>query len=178
MDTLIPTHQPIHSNGQDYSLHHLQPRRHSVPGHGRDGVDLIVRVSFFSHVYSTDPVVDAVEALFEDERRRVRQFCTVRHDLSVALPQLCCDLIDRNQPTWRSIDKSHLNNLAVCDSPLLNGEKYVIYFDVHPSRADGVHVEMSVKSAYVKFVDFSRTGKRDTMRQILKRCHFQGVRVP
>lgn len=170
-------HGPVVSCGQRYIMHHLQPHRHSLAGQGRAGADLVVRISYRSHVYSVTPDELSPNARFPDEHGRARQFCPVRYRASLQLPRLCCELIDRNQPTWPSRDRNGMSSLAVCESIHGGGLKYLIFFRVFPSAVAGLDVEMEIKSAYDAAHDPSHV-KRVGLRQVLKRCHFQNVEIP
>ncbi|WP_127090254.1 hypothetical protein [Aquabacter cavernae] len=167
----VVVHKPLVSGGILYSLHHLQPLRVTLPAAARDAADLVTRVSFHSHVYSQSHPGPSGGAVFEDEAGRWREFCPARHTLSQTLPRHCQDMIASAYPTWPSRDRNNINNMAVCDAQPETGERYVIFYEVVPSPAKGVHVKLIVKSAYSTHFDSARTGKRMTVRQVIKKCH-------
>lgn len=174
----VVVHKPVVSAGVRYSLHHLQPLRVTLPGDASNSGDLVTRVSFHSHVYSQSHPSGTGGAVFLDEGGRKREFCSGRHQLSLALPQHCRTMIVNAYPTWRSRDRNNTNNMAVCDAQPRTGTCYLIFYELHPSLASGIHVEMVVKSAYRGYLDSSRTGRRLTVRQAIKQCHWEGKRIP
>ncbi|UDF04521.1 hypothetical protein [Asticcacaulis sp. AND118] len=171
-------HGPISSNGTNYSLHHLQPFRIILQGHARDGTDLILRLSFNSHVYSTAHDAASLECVILDKGGHSRTFCTVRYSLSRRLPGICEALILNNDYTWQSTDRNRVNNLAMCESPLQSGMKYLIVYSVFPSRRPDIHLEFNVKSAYEKTIDATRIKNRQKIRQILKQSYFNNRPIP
>lgn len=147
-------------------------------GHGAQGRNLTVRISYHSHVYSKADTAGAVETRFRDEAGKFREFCTERYTLCLNLPELCNQMIVGNFPSWPSKDKNNINNMAICEAQPTTGDKYLILYDLNPSAADGIDTELVVKSAYNKFVDMRYTGKREKIRALIKRSHFQNIRIP
>lgn len=119
-----------------------------------------------------------MECLIQDEGGRPRTFCTERYSLSRRLPQICETLILNNDYTWQSTDRNRVNNLAMCESPLHSGLKYLIVYSVYPSRTADIHLEFNVKSAYQKALDVSRIRNRQKIRQVLKQSYFNNKPMP
>lgn len=169
---------PITYNGTKYSLHHLQPFKKSILESATSSNNIIVRVRYHSHVFSIEPNNPPLHVLFTDEGGRHREFCPSRYGLSKTLTTTISDIIEQNTPSWVSHDNNQRNHLAICDHPLQSSEKYVIYYALHPSRVQDVDVELYVKSAYLRYIDFSRTGKRERINALIRRSHFKQSRIP
>lgn len=177
--TFPVTHSPITSNGSSHKLHHLQPFKISLPEQRGPEQDLVVRVSFHSHVYSqTYDGAATVEAVFPDEAGKRRVFCPVRYASCLLLPGLCENFILNNGLTFESKDRNARNHLAVCDDPSTNGYKYHIYFELLPSSSRGIDVEFVVKSAFDKEYVAAHHRRREHIRRFIKQCHFRQERVP
>lgn len=161
-----------------YSNDHLQPFRYTAAGHALNGADLIVRISFTCHVYSKQDTPGAVEHRFQDEGGKWREFCPTRHVASQDLPQLCIDMITGNFPSWLSKDRNGASNMAVTERMPTSGEKYAVFYYLYPSRADGVDVELVVKSAYKLELNMAHFKKREKILTLIKRCYFQNVTIP
>ncbi|RKD35556.1 hypothetical protein BJ928_14119 [Rhizobium sp. WW_1] len=177
--THTPTNHPtVSSRTVDYSNHHLQPFRHALAGHGPDGTNLIVRVSFTCHVYSKKDSQEAIETRFRDEGGRWREFCPIRHLASADLPGLCVTMMEQNFPSWISKDKNGESNMAVTERQPTSGNRYAVFYYLYPSRADNIHVEFVVKSAYHLNIDMGHYRKRELMRSLLKTCHYRQKTIP
>jgi hypothetical protein len=171
-------HSPITSGKTKYSLHHLQPFSIKLAGKGKDGLDLTIRVSYHSHVYSKTYTDEAVGHKFQDEGGKWREFCVDRYKLCLNLPSICADMLNQNYPSWESEDGGSKNNMAVSEANPTSGFKYLIFYELFPSAAEGVDVELVVKSAYEKQFDASRTGKRQKVIALARSVLFTGRRVP
>ena len=164
-------------NDNAYSFTHLQPQRHVLRGHGRDKADIAIRLSFQSHVFSRTPDEDELPN-FNDENNKARIFCLERYNHSLNLPQMCSDMITRNFLTWESKDRNSTSNLTVIDGNLVTGDNYAIYYYLFPSRLDNCDVELVVKSAYMRYIDFSHIKRRFKTIQPIKTCYFKDKIVP
>ncbi|SFV31317.1 hypothetical protein SAMN05216456_1302 [Devosia crocina] len=171
-------HSPITSAGIKYSLHHLQPFHVKLEGKGKDGLDLTVRVSFHSHVYSKADSDEATGHRFKDEGGKWREFCTDRYGWCVDLPVICTAMVEQNFPSWESQDAGQKNNMAVSEAVPTSGLKYLIFYDLHPSQSSGIDVELVVKSAYKKQFFADRVGKRLKVHALLRTVLYKGVRMP
>lgn len=164
-------------NGTQIEFGHLVPIRHELVGHGRDKASIHVRVSFQSHVFSQ--TAGSREPLpFLDENGKARAFCPDRYKLSLDLPNFCVDVLSNNMLTWISKDRDSVSNMAVVKTPLVSGEHYAIYYYLFPSRLDDCDVELVVKSAYKRNIDFSKIKRRHKALQKIKECYYQQKVVP
>ncbi len=171
-------HLPINSNGNRYSLHHLQPTRVFLAGHGRGGGTIVIRISYHTHVYSIADQDDVTAHQFSDEGRKQRYFCPKRYQHSLALPEICKSMIERNYPTWISQDRNTKNNMAVTDLNPKDGLRYVILYSLTPSYEPQIDVELIVKSAYEKYINNIRKLKKLGVRQVIKKCYFENIPIP
>lgn len=171
-------HSPITSGGIKYSLHHLQPFHVKLDGKGKDGLDLTVRVSYHSHVYSKADADGATGLRFKDEGDKWREFCLERYTLCLTLPDICRNMVELNFPSWESQDNGGKNNMAVSEANPTSGTKYLVFYELLPSQTEGIDVELIVKSAYAKLFDASRTGRRQKVQALLRTVLFSGNRLP
>lgn len=171
-------HSPITSRQVRYSVHHLQPQTIKLEGKGKDGHDLAVRVSYHSHVYSKADSEDATELRFLDEGGKMREFCTARHGWSLGLPDACRSMVVDNYPSWPSEDGGGRNNMTVTEAAPTSGVRYLIFYEIFPSQAKGIDLELVVKSAYEKEFDASRTGRRKKLHALLRESLFNDRRIP
>jgi hypothetical protein len=171
-------HRPVVSNGTTYSLHHLQPFRTLLTGHGREGGDISIRVSYHSHVYSTADTKLSRAHRFMDEGGSWRAFSLERHNWSLTLPQICREMIDQNFPSWLSQDRNRQNNMTVSDRYANGGLQFAVFYGLSPSRDKDLDVELVVKSAFEKDIGNLRGLKRSGVRQLIKTCFFKGLDVP
>lgn len=159
-------------------MHHLQPQTIKLEGKGRDGDDLIVRVSYHSHVYSKADSAAAVELRFLDEGGKMREFCTERYGWCLDLPSACKSMVVENYPSWPSEDGGGRNNMAVTEATPTSGVRYHIFYEIFPSQSEGIDLELVVKSAYEKEFDASRTGRRTKVHALLRGSFFNDRRIP
>jgi len=162
----------------DYSLSHLRPFTCTCAGSGRDGADIVVRVSFKTHVYSKSPeIVSDPHHLF-DENGKKRVFCKERYEISLTLPQRCREMISRNFLTWVSSDRNTISNMAILDGPIVDGDHAVMFYYLYPSLSSEVDVELVVKSSYIKSLIATRIKRRFNVVQKIKECYFKQKVVP
>lgn len=169
----------IRFRGQQYSLAHLQPFTHVLPGHGPGGRDLVVRVRFESHVYSDAFGTGPHD--FLDEAGNKRYFCAARFAVSHGLAAEVRHILDCNAYTWTEKDKNQAANLAVitpAGAPLVSGSYHVIIYYLYPSKLETVDVEMLVKTCYEKDINFDHRKKREKIRVHVKTVCFKQVRIP
>jgi hypothetical protein len=171
-------HLPIKSNGAKYSLHHLQPSRVYLAGHGDDGSTIVIRISYYSHVYSIADQDEATSHQFSDEGGKQRYFCPKRYQHSLNLPKICQAMIEKNYPTWISQDRNTRNNMAVADSNPKDGLQYVTLYSLTPSHESQIDVEVIIKSAYEKYINNIGKLKKLGVRQIVKKCYYDNISIP
>lgn len=171
-------HAPITSGGIKYSLHHLQPFQVKLDGKGKDGLDLTIRISYHSHVYSKTDNDGTTGLRFKDEGGNWREFCIQRHTLCLGLPAVCKDMVEQNYPSWQSQDGGSKNHMAVSEAMPSSGLKYLVFYELLPGEVIGIDVELVVKSAYEKQFDASRTGKRHKVIALARTVLFSGQRLP
>lgn len=83
-----------------------------------------------------------------------------------------------NHPTWEMRDRNQAANLAVVGPQLISGINDLIVYYLFPSRSAHHDVELVVKSAYQKNIDFDRIKRRFRVCQLIKTAYFKGVKVP
>ena len=169
----------LYFKGKSVSLDHLRSYTHLLPGHGPNGVDLVVRVTFTSHVFSVSEGSGTHD--FLDEAGNKRFFCPERYAFSLNLETAVRNVLDLNVFTWEEKDRNRVANLAVltsAKSQLISGVHNVLIYYLHQSRVDGIHVEMLVKSCYVKAINFDKRPRRERIRVFVKTVCFKGGRVP
>jgi len=171
--------QTLNFRGMSRCLKHLAPFTHRLPGQARDGVDLVVRVTFQSHVFSKSEGSGPHD--FVDVSGNRRYFCPARYAFSLGLESEVRKILDQNVYTWEAKDKNQIANLAVlapASVQFVSGTHNVLIYYLHSSAVSGIHVEMIVKSCYMKVVDFKRHPKREKIRACVKRVCFNGGRLP
>ena len=162
-------------DGIKHTFEYLLPFTADIPSNAGP---LVTRISFQSHVFSVGCTHKATDFDFRDEGQNKRYFCPVRHVKSQSLPRLCLQLFEQNALTWEEQDKNRVSNLAIIDGPFSSGTKYLVVYYLFPSLVPGIHVEMVVKSAYDRFVEFSNIKRKFNIQQLIKTCHFKGIKVP
>ena len=147
--------------GQYYRFDHLAPFVFTLNGQAREGGDIRVRVSFQSHVFS--PRSEANEQChLVDQSGAPRVFCVNRYAKSLTLPDFCRRMLAENMLTWESYDKNRISNMAEMEGTLTSGEHHVAVYYLFPSQASGVEVEMVIKSAYRKVLNFDNIKRGST----------------
>lgn len=161
-----------------FTFEHLVPTSVCLTGKGGDGADINIRISFQTHVFSRRHEGGSAAWALRDEGGRLRQFCEDRYRNSLTLPDLCKRMIENNYLTWESLDKNRASNLAVSGPVLTSGLNDLVVYYLFPSRSEEYNVELVVKSAYQKEIDFSHIKRRYNVCQLVKKAHFQQIRVP
>lgn len=171
--------ESLNFHGQSKCLKHLRPFTHRLIGHAPDKDDLVVRVTFESHVFSVSESNGAHD--FLDEARKKRLFCPDRYAFSQGLPDQVRGILDLNVYTWEEKDKNQVANLAVlapANVQLISGAHNVLIYYLYRSNVAGIHVEMRVKSCYMKEINFMKRPKREKIRTHVKTVCFKGGRIP
>lgn len=161
-------------------LAHLEPFVYTYAGHGEDGADLRIRVTFTSHVFSITPPDDQ-PGHFIDRGGKPRRFCPDRYAVSLGLPDQIRAMLEANAWSWEMKDRNGYANLAVLTDPrlrLLDGIYNVVIYYLFPSRAPTFEVEMMVMTCYQRPLNFRNHSKRAKMRNLARECHFKKIRVP
>jgi hypothetical protein len=169
---------PLSINGQIYKFLHLNPTAVDLLGHGLEGGNLRVRISYRSHVFSASQKPTEAFVKLKDEQNNDRYFCLTRYKLSKKIPVMCKQMLEQNGKTWISQDNKQASNLAVIDSQHTDGDHDVIFYSLFPSKVDGLDVEMVVKSAFNKYIKFSNIERKYGVRQQVKTCFFKNKSVP
>lgn len=87
-------------------------------------------------------------------------------------------MLAENMLTWESYDKNRISNMAAMEGPLTSGEHHVAVYYLFPSQASGVEVEMVIKSAYRKVLNFDNIKRRFNVVQLTKKCYYDQMKVP
>lgn len=168
----------LNIDGVRYDFSHLSPTFYSVSGHGINGRDINVRISFKSHVFSVSLYNEVGVPDFYDENGRPRSLSIDRYERSICLPSLCKRMIFENHLTWVSKDRHTKSHLAVIEDPLVTGEHYVVFYYLFPSSLEDCDVELVIKSAYTKRINFMNVKRRYKMIQKIKECYFTKKTIP
>ena len=164
----------------EYSISHLAPFFHSLPGAGVDGDDLRVRVSFSCHVFSERAAYGEAFDMLDQNKSR-RRFDPVRYERSLTLPEAVQTLLDSNGVTWEMKDHNDIENMAALteepDMKIIKGTFDVILYYLYPSEAEHFEVELNVLTCHSRSINTEGKHKRD-MRQALRTCVFSQERLP
>jgi hypothetical protein len=171
---IIQNHDDKVVQNQTYSLGHLSAFGAVLNGHGPQGSDIRVRVSYLSHVFSKTPEFGAISD-FQDENDKNRVFCTDRYNCSLNISQYCADSIQNNVLTWESKDKNGASSYMVVKD--VNGDDYAIIYRLTPSLSDEHDVEFIVKSAYHKTV-IHKNPRKYNVRNLIKKCCYERKSLP
>ena len=168
----------VHANrvvqNQIYTLDHLEAFGIVLNGHGPQGSNIRVRVSYLSHVFSKTPEVGEV-CDFQDENGKDRVFCNDRYNCSLNISHHCGDSIQNNVLTWESRDKNGASSYMIVKDD--NGAYYAIIYRLTPSLSDAYDVEFIVKSAYHKAAIHINLRKHN-VRSLIKKCCFEQKALP
>jgi hypothetical protein len=174
LSLIVRFHNSLQVDDTIYELGHLNSCAVILEKHGKDNADIVVRISFRSHVYSKTPERDE-EISFTDENGKARIFCVERYKRSLDLSQLCQKSISENWLTWESRDKNSISSYMLCEAK--NGTHYAIVYRLAPSLSTNFDVELIVKSAYPTTA--IRTNPRKfNVRSQIKMCYFQNKALP
>lgn len=178
MTTINDSFPTIEHEQRRFTFEHLVPTSLCLAGQGAGGSDINIRISYQSHVFSRRPEGASDEFLLRDEAGLWRRFCKERYENSLTLPDVCRRMVEDNYLTWQSQDKNRASNLAVSGPILISGLNNLVVYYLFPSRSDEHDVELVVKSAYQKLIDFNHIKRKFNVRQLIKKAHFQHKRVP
>lgn len=171
---IVSGHNELIIDGEAYSFDHLDATNIVLEGHGRDGADIRVRISYLSHVFSRTP--GAQEAPnFKDENDKNRVFCSDRYRCSISLPAYCNQSIENNFLTWESKDRNSVSSYMLVDDG--DGNSYAIVYRLTPSKTDRYDVEFIVKSAYLKD-PIPKNPRKHNVRSLVKKCYFEDKSLP
>jgi hypothetical protein len=178
MTTINDSFPTIEHAQSRFTFEHLAPASLCLAGQGAGGGDINIRISYQTHVFSRRHEGGSGEFLLRDEAGLFRQFCEERYRNSVRLPDVCKRMVEDNYLTWQSLDRNRASNLAVSGPVLISGLNNLVVYYLFPSRSDEHDVELVVKSAYQKHIDFNHIKRKFNVRQLIKKAHFQQKRVP
>ncbi|NBN80420.1 hypothetical protein GWI72_19250 [Microvirga tunisiensis] len=165
-------------DGNTFSFGHLAPLSVCLSGQGKNGADVRVRISYQSHVFSRRHEGNPEPVTFTDEAGLRRRFCATRYAFSLRLPEVCSAMVLDNHPTWEMRDRNQAANLAVVGPHLVSGPNDLIIYYLFPSRSAHHDVELVVKTAYRKDIDFDRIRRRFKVHQLIKTAYFKGIKIP
>jgi hypothetical protein len=171
--------QTLSFREQRKCLKHLAQFTYCYCGHAHNKSDLIVRVTFESHVFSTSNGQGPHD--FLDENGNNRWFCEDRYAVSLGLRAEVAQILDLNVYTWEERDRNQAANLAVLTpaaQPLSNSTHRVVIYYLYGSTVPGIHVEMKLKTCYSKEIDFTKRSKREKIRTYIKSICYKGGRIP
>ena len=138
-----PFFRPHTIQGQLYDLSHLDPFSHSVVGSDRE---YAIEVRFSCHCFTEEVTQNHTPDLHYTHRGERRAFCTIRHQLSIQLPQLITTLKTQSVYNNRGGNFFFWRNQTVTGQ----GEPYLIFFDATRSTRSGIDVIMNINSAHLK----------------------------
>lgn len=174
MSVIIQKHDDRVVQNQTYPLCHLSAFGTILNGHGPQGSDIRVRVSYLSHVFSKTPELGEASD-FQDENGKSRVFCFDRYNCSLNISQYCTESIQNNVLTWESKDKNGVSSYMVVKD--INGNDYAIVYRLTPSLSGDHDVEFIVKSAYYKTV-VHKNPRRYSIRGLIKTCCYHQRSLP
>lgn len=169
---MIPT--SVNIGGKVFTLEHLSYEAVTLVGHGREGADILVRISVTSHVYSKTPAAGQ-QADFYDENGKARVFCSYRYSRSKQLMSFCVASVENNTLTGQSKDRNGASCFILLD--VGDGTHYEVFYRLVPNFGQDCCVELIVKSAYV--VQHPRKNARKfNIRSLIKQCYYKQTGLP
>ena len=161
-------------NGVFYALEHLNCRMVVLEKQGKDQSDIVVRISFLSHVFSKSPKFGEIFD-FKDENGKGRIFCLNRYTYSLNLAEFCENSISQNWLTWESRDKNSVSSyMLATDSQGIN---YAIIYRLAFGLSESCDVEFIVKSAYVTN-SVRNNPRKFNVKSLIKKCYFEEKGFP
>jgi hypothetical protein len=163
-------------------LSHLSRFTVAVAGKGKAGDDLLVSVSFSRHTFSSGCVFGEHNML--DENNKPRIFCEDRYAFSLGLPELAKRMIEQNYFCWASNDRQRNINFAVIDvapgrfRELKDGEHQTIFFYLYPDQQNPAIVNLRIVSCYMRYMIFRSRDRRYNLQTVLRKCLYEGKRIP
>lgn len=174
--------EDIEINGIKRDLGHLQAFIVVLPGKGKEGADLRVRVSLGLHTVSRT-CGDGEVSNLNDENGRPRIFCEDRYAFSLGLREIATRMIEQKYFCWESMDRNRAMNYAILDvaparvTQLIDGEYQVIFFYLYPV-SDGADVAMYITSCHLREMKFRGGARRYDTHMLLRKCLFENKRLP
>lgn len=173
--------QELSIGGLVRDLRHLQEFVVAVPNKGKDGAALRVSVVFSLHTISEGCEAGRHDMI--DENGKPRLFCEDRYAFSLGLPELARRMIEQNYFCWESSDRNRAINYAVINvapgrvRSLEDGEHQVVFFYIYPldEHAD---VRLAITSCHSRQVTFSKIRRRYNLHTLLRKCLYDGKRIP
>lgn len=172
----------IEVDGVLRDLRHLRSFVVTLPGKGKDGADLRVRVSLGLHTISQG--CERGQHHLEDENGKQRRFCEDRYAFSLGLPELSKRMVEQNYFCWESIDRNRAMNYAVIDiapgrvRELKDGVHQLVFFYLYPCKQPEADVNLMITSCYAREVIFSHVKRRYNMHTLLRTCMYKEKRLP
>jgi hypothetical protein len=157
-----------------YSLGHLKSATTVLVGQGKEGGDIVVKVSATSHTYSCSPVQNDV-ADFQDENGKSRVFSKDRYKASKHLVAHCINSIQTNSLTWESKDRNNKSCFMMIEMD--SGQHYAIFFRLVPTNSGMHDVTFIIKSAYIVAKPYLNP-RRYNIRSLIKKCHYDAKSLP
>jgi hypothetical protein len=164
-------------------LSHLADFIVKLAGKGKGSTDLRVRVSMSLHVVSRTCKGDEINDM-RDENERPRVFCEDRYAFSLGLREIATRMIEQKYYCWESHDRNRAVNYAIIDlAPgrarrIEDGEHHVIYFYLHPDKSANSDVILRITSCHMRPMTFANVKRRYDMHTVLRKCLFEGKRLP
>ena len=145
-----PYFPPLKVQGSLIDLSHLNPFQMAVESE-KAGRSLRVLVRFTTHCFTKvcDPDRLGVgEFLIQDEGKRPRVFCPIRHGMSASLPAAIRDLNQPKIKVWQTASGRNWTHSTVVEG---YGDPYHLFFEIRrapESRRRHQDIEITVESAY------------------------------
>ena len=175
--------QEIEIDGVLRDLGHLASFVVTLIGKGRNGANLDVAVHLGLHTISRACKPGEVSNLV-DENGQPRVFCEDRYAFSFGLKEIATRMIQQIYFCWESSDRNRAMHYAVLDAApgrireLQDGEHQVIYFYLYPADGQRADVDLYITSCYMRDMRFSKIKRRFDTHMLLRKCLFEGKRLP
>lgn len=175
--------QEIEINGVLRDLSHLESFVVTLSGKGKDNTDLRVCVHLGLHTISRGCKAGEASNL-RDENDQPRVFCEDRYAFSFGLREIVTRMIEQKYFCWESADRNRSMNYAVLDAApgrvrqLQDGEHQVIYFYLYPADDTRADVDLYITSCHMRYMRFDRIKRRFDIHMLLRKCLFEGKRLP
>lgn len=172
----------IEIDGALRDLRHLEPFVVTVAAKGKDGGDLLVRISLGLHTVSEG--CSSGEHDLQDENGKPRRFCEDRYAFSLGLPGLARRMVEQNYFCWESTDRNRAIHYAVIDvapgrvREMPDGRHHVVFFYLYPCRTGSADVNLVITSCHQREIKLSRVVRRFNLVRLLRTCLFTKRRIP
>ncbi|HET9511200.1 MAG TPA: hypothetical protein VFO80_08625 [Sphingomonas sp.] len=174
--------QDVVIDGVARDLRHLADFVVPIPGKGKEGADLRVKISLGLHTISTG--CSEGQHNLRDENGKPRQFCEDRYAFSLGLHELARRMIEQNYFCWESSDRNRSINYAVIDvapgriRTVPDGRHQVVFFYLYPCKGADADVNLAITSCHSRDVRLSRVSRRYNLQTLLRTCLYSGKRIP